>query len=381
MSHLEPLTSSRLSEDPRPAAVCVSTSCRDEEWNRFVARSPHGFHEQTGPWSEVKAFYGWTPLRLTLHDSQGVIAGAQILVRTVRGRYRVGYASRGPVVPSADPKLIASTVEEIFRVARAEKLDYLAIAPPYDGRAVDAALRACGFRRKPEPLPPGSVMTATLLIDLSQDLNTLHAGLRMQVRQHIRLAQRKGVVVREGRQEDVETFRALMRSMCERRGVSPTPPESDFFQNLWTVFAPRGWVRIFLAEVENRPVAALLVVTFGNTARVWKVGWSGEYQDRRPNNLLYWEAICWARENGFRYFDMVGIERETALHLLRSEELDWAKVTGPSNFKIGYGGVPLVLPETSCLFPKPWSRLFYATGGRRLLESSRVAHLLERLSA
>ena len=328
----------------------------------------------------MKAFYGWKPLRVTLHDSKGVIAGTQILFRAVRGGLRVGYASRGPVVSSADPELMARMVEEMGHAARAEGVSYLAVTPPYGGDAAEHALRARGFRTKPRSLPPGSVMTATLLIDLARDLDTIQAQLRMQVRQHIRLAQRRGVVVRQGDREDVETFRRLMGALCERRGISPTPPEKDFFENLWAVFAPRGWVRIFLAEVEGEPVAALLVFTFGDTARVWKAGWSGHYQDRRPNNLLYWEAIRWANDNGFRYFDLVGIERELALQLLRGEAMDWTPVAGPDNFKVGYGGAPVLLPETFYRFLNPGPRFLLAMGGRRLLESSRVAHLLERLS-
>jgi lipid II:glycine glycyltransferase (peptidoglycan interpeptide bridge formation enzyme) len=224
-------------------------------------------------------------------------------------------------------------------------------------------------------------MSATLLIDLSHDLDRIHAQTRMQVRQHIRVAQRRGVVVREGGQEDVETFRRLMVSLCERRGVSPTPPERDFFENLWRVFAPRGWVRIFLAEVDGQPVAGNLVLAFGDTARIWKAGWSGEFADRRPNNLVQWEAMRWAKQNGFRYFDPMGIERPLAEQLLTGANIDWAGIAGPSNFKIGYGGAPVVLPETLYRFLSPWPQLFVSIGGQRLLESSRVAQLLERINA
>ncbi len=363
-----------------PWTIQVSTSLQDDAWDRFVFNAPHGFHEQTSLWSQVKAVYGWRPLRLTVRDRQGMVAGVQILIRTVRGSYRVGYASRGPVVPSRDPHLVSLLLDEMVRAARSAKVGYLAIAPPYDGHVLASHLHHRGFRRKPDALPPGSVMSATLLVDLSQDLDTIQAKLRMQVRQHIRLAQRRGVVVRQGSKEDVQTFRALMVSLCERRGISPTPSEKDFFENLWNVFAPRGLIRIFLAEVHQQPVAAILVFCFGDTARVWKAGWNGEYGDRRPNNLLYWEAIVWAKQNGFRYFDLMGIERALAEQLLSGSPIDWTRIAGPDNFKIGYGGVPLVIPETCYRMMSPLPRLVLGLGGQRLLESPRLAHLLERLS-
>lgn len=171
-----------------------------------------------------------------------------------------------------------------------------------------------------------------------------------------------------------------MIALCRRRGISPTPPAKDFFENLWKVFAPRGWVRIFLAEIDGKAVAALLVFTFGDTARVWKAGWSGEHADRRPNNLLYWEAIRWAKHSGFRFFDLVGIERDLARQLLQREKIDWAKVTGPSNFKVGFGGTPLVMPETCYQILDPWTARLLHVGGRRLIESTRLARFLERFS-
>lgn len=361
-------------------AVRVSTSSVDDEWDRFVERSPHAFHEQTSLWSQVKAIYGWEPLRILLTDQEKILAGAQILVRTVRGRIRVGYASRAPVVPAADPELLARITQEIGRVARSENVAYLAIAPPYFGDTAAAALHAQGFRAKPDALPPGAVMSATVLVDLSQDWDALQKRMRMQVRQHIRVAQRKGVSVREGGRDDVDTFRRLMESLCARRGIEPSPSQEDFFEHLWERFAPRGWVRIFLAEVGGRPVAALLVFTFGESARVWKAGWSGESAECRPNNLLYWEVIRWAKENGFRSFDLVGIERLLAQRLLAGEPIDWTKAAGPDNFKIGYGGAPVVLPETCYRFLSPWARLVQRAGAQLILESPRIAHFLERFN-
>lgn len=360
--------------------VSISTAPSDDEWDQFVASCPNAFHEQTSLWSQVKAFYGWKPLRVTFANQNGIVAGAQILMRTFRGRYQVAYVSRGPVLRAGNAHLGARVVEEICRAARKRDVTYLAIAPSYDGHALEPVLRARGFRRKPDGLPPGHVMPATLLMDLSEDLDTLYGRLRRQARQSIRRAQRTGVSVRDGGVQDVETFRCLMWALCKRRGVSPTPPERDFFENLWNLFAPRGWIRILLAEVDEQPVAGLLLFAFGDTVRAWKAGWTGEFRDRKPNYLLQWEAICWAKRRGFRYFEDMGIERDLAEHLLSGASVDWATVTGASNFKLGFGGTPLVLPDTWYRFLDPLPQLLLRAGGRHLLESPRLARLLERVS-
>jgi lipid II:glycine glycyltransferase (peptidoglycan interpeptide bridge formation enzyme) len=370
-----------VTADSDKFALRVGNGLHDDEWDRFVESCPSGFHEQTSLWSQVKASYGWKPFRVTLSDAGGIVAGAQVLVRSLRGGYKVAYVSRGPIDRSGSVRLRERMIDEICRASRKQNVSYLAIAPPYDGHALEPALSARGFRRKPETLPPGHVMTATLLMDLAGDIDALHDRLRKQARQHIRRAQRTGVSVREGGADDVETFRLLLWVLCERLGVSPTPPEKDFFENLWSAFAPRGWVRLFLAETNRQPVAALLAFAFGDTVRAWKAGWTGEFRERKPNDLLEWEAICWAKRNGFRWFEDMGIERELAERLLSGSPVGWTSVSGPSKFKLGFSGAPLVLPDTWYQFLSPLPQLLLRTGAHRLLESPRLARFLERLNA
>jgi len=363
---------------PEGCSVRMSRESRDPDWDSFLALCPGGHHEQTSLWGEVKGCYGWQPLRVVLSRGKRILGGVQILTRSFGRWGRIGYVMRGPAAVSDDPELIEFILRQLDRAATSEKLAYLVVVPPYNGNIFEPGLARLGFRQKPSLLPPTGVMTATLLLDLSMDLESIMAQMRKKTRQHLRRAAREVVTVREGTGPDVETFRQLMWALCERRGDSPSPPQKDFFENLWRVFHPSGFVRLFIAEFEGHVISASLTFPFGDTVRSWKVGWAGDHAEVYPNEMLYWEIIRWSKHNGYRFFDFVQIDNSLARTLQQGDPVDWASIHGPSNFKIGFGGSPVLLSEPYYRFYHPLLRIFAQAGGTKLIESPMVARLLSR---
>jgi hypothetical protein len=360
--------------------VFVSRQLHDSDWDSFLLECPGGHPEQTSLWAEVKRAYGWQPLRIVVTRNAKILGGVQLLTGGFRRPGRIGYVNRGPSVRSHDPELIGLVLQQLDRAAKSEKLAYVAIGLPYNGFIYEEGLRRIGFRLKPRFLPPLRFMTATAILDLSPDLDSLMATMRRQIRQNVRRAERSGLTVREGRAADVETFRRLMWALCERRGTCPTPPQKDFFERLWKVFHPAGFLRLFVAEARGQAVCALLTFPFGDTVYAWKMGWAGNYAECSPNKMLFWEAIRWSKNNGYRWFDFVSIDRAFALTLQRGDPVDWASVEGPDNFKFHFGAKPVLLPEPYYRFYHPLLRLWAWAGGARLLESPATGQYIARLS-
>jgi peptidoglycan pentaglycine glycine transferase (the first glycine) len=363
---------------PEGCGVRMSRERRDPEWDSFLARCPGGHHEQTSLWGEVKGLYGWKPFRIVVSRGNQIIGGVQVLTRYVGRWGRIGYVMRGPSAVCHDPELIQFILAQLNQAAVCEGLTYVVVVPSYNGHVFELGLNRLGFRRKPNLLPPGGITTATLLLDLSSDLDSLLSGMRPRMREHLKRAGRAGIKVREGTGTDVETFRQLMWALCERRGTSPTPPQKDFFEHLWRVFQPSGFVRLFMAELEGRVISAALTFSFGDTVRFWKIGWAGDHAKSSPNAMLYWDAIRWSKRNGYGHFDVVDIDNNLARTLLRGGPVDWTSVSGTSLYKIGFGGSPVLLPEPYYRFYHPLLRIFAQAGGSKLIESPVVARLLGR---
>jgi lipid II:glycine glycyltransferase (peptidoglycan interpeptide bridge formation enzyme) len=358
--------------------VRVSREMRDPAWDSFVARCPGGHHEQTSLWGEVKGVYGWQTLRIVVARGEEILGGAQILTRRVGRWGRIGYVSRGPLAAFHHPQLLDFVLVQLHRVASSEGLLYLALVPAYNGQIFEPGLKRLGFSPKPNVLPPGGLMPATLLLDLSPELDSLLAGMHSSTRRNVRHAMRRGVTVREGTEPDVELFRQLMWTLCERRHTRPTPPQKDFFEQLWRVFHPAGMVRLFIAELEGQAISAVVTFPFGDAVKTWKVGWSGDHAKSYPNERMYWEVILWARSNGYRTFDFVGIDDTLARMLENGDSLEGVSLHGADSFKAGFGGRPLVLPLPCYRFYHPLLRLFAQAGGGKLIESSSVARLVGR---
>jgi peptidoglycan pentaglycine glycine transferase (the first glycine) len=340
----------------------------NEEWDEFVAGCPGGHHEQTSLWGQLKQLYGWQPVRILQRSEGRICAGAQILVKEVRGPVRVGYVCKGPLPADLDPRAAARLWNEIRAFGQKNRLTSLTAELPAGGHTLVPGCRAAGFVPHPRYLPPSGLMEATLILDLAPAPETLLENMRARTRYNIRHAGRKGVVVREGAEQDVETFRSLMWQLCERLGSSPTPPEKDFFSNLWKVFAPGGGVKLFVAEVGGEAVSACLTFPFGDCVRLWKVGWSGKHRECHPNYALWWEAIQWARRAGYRYFDFVWIDAESAKAALAGAPVPDTPYGQMAFYKLGFGGQIVLLPGAYTLFTNPILRQAAGVGAFKLLE-------------
>ena len=156
---------------------------------------------------------------MMMRQANALIGGAQILERRVRHMGNIGYLSRGPLIVPDDAALRRSLLSAIREIAQQRRLIYLAVNLPYPGHFTASDLEASGFSVRHERLPPTTPMAATIILDLTQDLEAILAQMRSTTRKHLRQGQRRGATVREGKAEDVDTFGRLLANLCERRGV------------------------------------------------------------------------------------------------------------------------------------------------------------------
>jgi peptidoglycan pentaglycine glycine transferase (the first glycine) len=264
---------------------------------------PQAPYQQSSLWAAVKAGQGWRSARMTLTRDGSIHGGAQLLYRPLPLAGAVGFVARGPVLASDDPALAVAAAAGLERLALACKVTYLIVQPPRDrAEVMTPQLLRRGYRTAPEIMAPHN--TTTGLLDLRQDEATILAGMRSSTRRNVRLAQRRGITVREGGAADLPVFHSLLAATARRRGFSAPP--ASFFHAAWTTMAPVGMVRMGLAEFDGEPVSAFLWVVLGDTMNCWRGGWSGAHRYRRPNEALDWSGIRWAAGQGLRWYDFQG---------------------------------------------------------------------------
>jgi lipid II:glycine glycyltransferase (peptidoglycan interpeptide bridge formation enzyme) len=353
--------------------VRVSDDADDPAWDDFLEQAPGGHHAQTSAWGRARASIGWMPVRVVVTREGKVVGGAQMVRRPMPIGGDVGFVHRGPVVPQDRPDLVALVFNELVAMGKAQHVGYLVVQPPPGADWMTGELRRMGFRDGAFDID----MTATVQLDLQTDLEDLLAQMGGRRRQHIRSAVRRGdIIVRKGSQADLEIFNELKDIQSARLGYARRAP--DYYTVLWRALAPRGHIELFVAEYRGDPVAAELVIPFGDTCRTMERPWSGEHSDLKPNEMLEWEVMRWAKSQGYRLIDLEGIDRPIADAVLSGSALPQDPAYSASRFKIQYGGTVVLDPPSFDYVYNPLLRLAYHRIPVGVMRSARVRRLLFR---
>jgi lipid II:glycine glycyltransferase (peptidoglycan interpeptide bridge formation enzyme) len=255
-------------------------------------------------------------------------------------------------------------------MGRAQRVGYLVVQPPPGADWMVSELLPRGFRLGAFDID----MTATMRLDLRSDVEDLLSHMDKKRRQHIRSASKRGIVVRRGSEADLEIFNRLKDIQSARLGYARR--SADYYTHMWHALAPRGHVELFIAEYEGDPIAAELTIPFGDTCRHMERPWSGEHAELRPNELLEWEVMKWAKSQGYDFTDLEGIDGPVADALLAGKEPPQDSRHSASIFKIRYGGRVIIDPSSYDYVYNPVLRSSYHFIPVRVMRSPWMRRLL-----
>jgi lipid II:glycine glycyltransferase (peptidoglycan interpeptide bridge formation enzyme) len=366
-------------------------------WDRLLQAAPGGGHAlQTHAWGQVKAQFGWRPLRLALKEGQDVLGVAQVLLRRPPGcPVTVAYCPKGPWLDWSNAAHVDAMLAGMERLLRAHCCDLLRIEselpfgpglprrraltgeaavrralglsrklrgqlpqltggnPDQDGedkRVVEARefLQAARDAQQADGQTPGRAVfdrrgwvksmwdmqfRTTMVVDLDQPPEALLARMKSKWRYNINLAHRKGVSVIH---DNSVTARRLLYEMhvrtAQRDGFLPRP--RSYYLWAWDRMIEAGYAHIFLALHEERPLAGILVHVFGQKA--WYQVGASETDGRSvmPAHAAQFHAMAWAQQQGISYYDMVAIPN---LESIGEHDPMW----GLYVFKSGFGSRPI----------------------------------------
>jgi len=309
-------------------------------WDRLVEEAKGGDLVQTAAWGRTKRAIGLRTHLAVLHDSAGdVVGGAQIVAKRLAPGFAAGYVARGPLVREESPAVARGVVEEVLSRARDVGMRLLIVQPPEGGQAVERALDERRFETGGISVAPD----ATLKLDVRRSDEELLARMsRMRRRSLGRPAPEHFSVAAEA---DPELFHRLHHATAARLGFTPIDLRALLAQ--WEELRPRRCA-IIVARHRGLPVCALWVTAYAGTVTAKLGGWDrGAERSGAPSNAnaaVHWEAVRWARASGAHTFDFGGIDRAAAEALLAGERPPPGFTAGPSFFKHGFGGTPVLLP-------------------------------------
>jgi lipid II:glycine glycyltransferase (peptidoglycan interpeptide bridge formation enzyme) len=305
-------------------------------------------------------------VRVGVEDGGRLVAGAQVLFRSLLPfpRYpSIAYVPKGPVLDFGNRDISEALLLAIHRLARQKRAILLRIEPEFShSPAVVGQLQAFGFRPSQQTVQPRS----TIHLDLRADLDQILARMKSKTRYNVRLAERKGVLVREGTADDLPIFCHLVGMTGKRDGFAVHSRE--YYETAYSLFVPPGLARLFLATYRDEVIAGLMAFAFGQRAWYMYGASSDRERSRMPNHLLQWEAIRWAKEQGCLTYDLWGIPDEVGKEpekYVRTVTERRGGLWGVYRFKQGFGGQVVryvgaydyvYRPALACLYNKAVAR-------------------------
>jgi peptidoglycan pentaglycine glycine transferase (the first glycine) len=168
----------------------------------------------------------------------------------------------------------------------------------------------------------------SICVDLTQDEETLLANMSQNTRRKVRTGEKKGVTVRAASVNDLETLYQLYQVTGERDHFLIRP--FSYYQQAWRDFMQAGLAHALIAEYEGQAIAHVILFHFGRKCWYFYGASSNIARETMPNYALQWEAMRWAKSQGYHIYDMWGAPNDFV-------ETD--SMWGVFEFKRGFRGV------------------------------------------
>jgi FemAB-related protein (PEP-CTERM system-associated) len=280
-------------ETCKDTRVEVGSEFDVSEWRQFIDSAPGSTVAHLIEWRDLIAeVFGYEPVyRVARRD--GRICGAL-------PAYVVRSALLGPhiiSVPFLNSGGICATDDE----AR--------LALTNDALALTRLYRARHFELRSAYPPPDGVSArehkVRIVLDLPETTDQLWGSLRSEIRNRTRRARKAGLKVEFGSSELDGFYRVFAENMREL-GVPAHPPR--FFAAVLRSFGAAAGMNCTGSELVvvkdgSHVIGGAILLKFRDTVEAPWISCSRAHFEQCPNNILYWELMRRACEEGYRIFD------------------------------------------------------------------------------
>lgn len=278
-----------------------------EKYNEFLAGHDRCNFQQSVEWGKVKS--AWTNEIVLAEDNDGNIIGSiSVLIRKIPIFGNIMYSSRGPVCDIHNKEVLKQLTDGLKELAKKYNAFVLKIEP--DIKSNDKEFRKIvaelGYGIKDdaknfsEEIQPRYVFRLDIK---GKTEDEIFKAFHQKTRYNVRLATKKGVVVKEGTREDLKDFHEIMKVTGKRDDFIIRPLE--YFEKMYDELGEHA--KLLMAYYEGTPVSGIFNIDYGN--KVWYLygASSNEHRNLMPNYLLQWEGIKYAISKGKDMYDFRGV--------------------------------------------------------------------------
>lgn len=280
------------------------------EYKKFLEGHEKCNFQQSLEWAEIKK-PNWQPEVILAEDEQKNIIGSLcVLIRKIPIFGNLMYASRGPVCDVHDIAVIKQLTDGAKELAKKYNAIGLRIEPDVesDDKTFRDIVENLGYKIKDDAKDFKDQIQPRYVFRLDVKDKTeeeVMAGFHQKWRYNIRLAGRKGVVVKEGTREDLKDFHKIMEETGKRDDFIIRP--LSYFEKMYDNLVPGGHMKLLMAYYEDKPISGVIPIMYGNKTWYLYGASSNQHRNLMPNYLLQWEMIKMSIAKHDAIYDFRGV--------------------------------------------------------------------------
>lgn len=248
---------------------------------------------QSWEWGEFRKSLGIPVMRYGLFEGNNLKQAFQISFHKIPLINKtVGYLPKGPFPDS-------EIAQALNKISTEQNCVFIKTEPDVEIGARGKIDRQ--FKKAIKPL----FTKYNFVLDLTPDEEELLKNMHQKTRYNIRVAHKKGVKITIANDAAaLKTYLKLYFDTTRRQGYFGH--NEIYHTKVWETFSKTGQVRFVIAEYNNTPVVAWMLLAFKDTLYYPYGGSSHLYREVMASNLVAWEAIKLGKKLGLKYFDMWG---------------------------------------------------------------------------
>jgi hypothetical protein len=149
-------------------------------------------------------------------------------------------------------------------------------------------------------VPGLSKVYADQVVHVEAPVGDLFQGLESACQRAIRKAKRAGLTFEEVPADPVAAYYELARISAQRTGETLLP--AVYYETIWDQLHQQRRAAVLFVRHQGQAAAGLFLVIDKEAASFLAAASHHDFLALRVNDYLHWQAMCWAKQQGLRYY-------------------------------------------------------------------------------
>lgn len=275
-----------------------------KEYEEYIKKDLLCDFMQSLSWNKIKTY--WQNEQIIIKRNNKIVLVSNILIRNIPFFGSFIYIPRGPIGNINNKEYLEEFTYELKRIAKKYHAFKVLMEPNIEKNNEQWAntMKELGYKINSNVNTFDKEIQARHNFRLNLQNKTeeeVFSTFSSKTRYNIRLASKKGIVIKEKKKKDLKEFYQILVETGKRDNFIARP--MFYYENIFNQFED---VTLLMAYYNELPIAGVILLTYGKKTWYLYGASSNEYRNFMPNYLLQWESIKRAIKKESILYDFLG---------------------------------------------------------------------------